>query len=183
MTGSQEIQSLLRSTFSWLGDRVDEHRYGDLTAWWREPRILRQLGPALAGLLPEPTPTLVLGPETSGVLVGPMVAAELGIGFVRVEKDCRPECDSDAWLQRTSPPDYADRHLRMGFRKSLVRPGDRAVMVDDWVETGGQGLTVQALVADAGAEWLGVAALVDATQGSALRRRLGLRSLLHVREL
>lgn len=101
-----------------------------------------------------------------------MVVVELGAG-VQVEKNCKPDFDSDAWLQRTSPPDYADRHVRMGFRRGLVRPGDRAVMVDDWVESGGQALTVQALVKDAGAAWLGVATIVDATGGSNLRRRLG----------
>ncbi len=182
MTEGLGLESRLRSAFSWRGDRIAEYRFGDVTQWWREPRILRDVGAALAGLFREPAPTVVLGPEASGVLLGPMVAVELGVGFVQVEKDCRPAFDSDAWLQRTSPPDYADRHLRMGFRKNLVRPGDRAVMVDDWVETGSQALTVQSLVADARAEWLGVAAIVDATSGT-LRRRLGIRSLLHVRDL
>lgn len=35
---------------------------------------------------------------------------ELGVGFVQVVKDSRPDCDSDLWVRRTSPPDYADRH-------------------------------------------------------------------------
>lgn len=56
-------------------------------------------------------------------------------------------------------------------------------MVDDWVETGGQALTVKALVAGVGVQWLGVATIVDATSGSILRRHLGARSLVHVREL
>jgi adenine phosphoribosyltransferase len=116
-------------------------------------------------------------------LLGPLVALALEVGFVEVRKDRTPSCDSDAWLQRTTPPDYRDRQLRLGFRKSLLTPADRVVLVDDWIDTGGQALGVQVLVGDAEAAWLGTAVVVDALSSNQVRRQLKVRSLLNLRDL
>ena len=69
------------------------------------------------------------------------------------------------------------------MRRDLVRSGDRVVLVDDWLETGGQALGSQALVEAAGGTWLGAAVIVDGLGDAQLRRRLRVRSLLHVRDL
>ncbi|MGI4895932.1 MAG: hypothetical protein ACRYF3_12545, partial [Janthinobacterium lividum] len=71
----------------------------------------------------------------------------------------------------------------LGFRRDLLRSGDRVLFVDDWVATGGQVLTVRALVQDAGASWVGASVVVDALEDSRARRSLNLTSLLRVREL
>jgi orotate phosphoribosyltransferase len=52
--------------------------------------------------------------------------------------------------------------LRRGF---AVEPGERALVVEDVVTTGGSARAVWDLVGEAGAERLGVAALVDRTSG------------------
>jgi adenine phosphoribosyltransferase len=179
----EEVKSGLRGAFTWHGDRTDQHRYADVTGWWRRPGLLRHLGPALAHLFAGEQPTVVLGPESRGCLLGPLVALHFGVGFVEVRKDRVPSSDSDAWLQRTTPPDYQDRHLTLGFRKSLIDSGDRVLFVDDWIETGGQAHGAHLLVGDAGATWIGAATVVDALSGNQARRRLNVRSLLHVREL
>jgi adenine phosphoribosyltransferase len=151
--------------------------------WWRRPDLLGHLGPALAQLFAGEQPTVVLGPESRGCLLGPLVALRFDVGFVEVRKDRVASSDSDLWLQRTTPPDYQDRHLTLGFRKSLVNGGDRVLFVDDWIETGGQADGVHLLVEDAGATWIGAATVVDALSSNKVRRHLNVRSLLHVREL
>lgn len=178
-----EVRARLRQSFAWRGDRTDEHRYADVTGWWREPELLRDLGPALARLFADGRPTVVLGLESRGCLLGPLVALGLGVGFVEVRKDRAPASDSDAWLRQTTPPDYRDRHLTLGFRKNLLTPADTVLVVDDWIDTGGQALGVHQLVRQARAGWLGVATVVDALRGNDVRRRLNVRSLLHMREL
>ncbi|WP_254896860.1 adenine phosphoribosyltransferase [Amycolatopsis sp. Hca4] len=132
----EEVKSGLRRAFAWRGDRSDEYRYADITGWWRRPELLAGLGPALAELFAERPPTVVLGPESSGCLLGPLVALHFGVGFVEVTKNRGTSVDSDAWLRRTSPPDYQDRHLNFGFRRHLLGGGDRVLFVDDWIETG-----------------------------------------------
>jgi adenine phosphoribosyltransferase len=178
-----EVKSGLRGAFTWHGDRTDQHRYADVTGWWRRPDLLGHLGPALAQLFAGEQPTVVLGPESRGCLLGPLVALRFDVGFVEVRKDRVASSDSDLWLQRTTPPDYQDRHLTLGFRKSLVNGGDRVLFVDDWIETGGQADGVHLLVEDAGATWIGAATVVDALSSNKVRRHLNVRSLLHVREL
>ncbi|MEV5717091.1 hypothetical protein AB0L41_24645 [Amycolatopsis mediterranei] len=57
------------------------------------------------------------------------------------------------------------------------------LFVDDWMETGGQADGAHLLVEDAGATWIGAATVLDGLRGNQVRRRLDVRSLLHVREL
>ncbi|WP_244210840.1 phosphoribosyltransferase family protein [Amycolatopsis kentuckyensis] len=179
----EEVKAGLRRAFTWRGDRTDESYYADVTGWWRRPDLLAGLGPALAGLFADRQPTVVLGPESRGCLLGPLVALHLQVGFVEVRKNRAASGDSDAWLRRTTPPDYHDRHLSLGFRKHLVDGGDRVLFVDDWIETGGQAHGAHLLTQDAEATWLGVATVVDALRRNQVRRQLNVRSLLHIREL
>ena len=118
-------------------------------------------------------------------MLGALVAMELGVGLIEVRKDPERQqlADSDAWLWQTTRPDYRDRHLSLGFRRGLLQSGDRAVLIDDWIETGGQALASQGLVEAAGATWGGAVVIVDGLTDSRIRHQLQLRSLLHVREL
>jgi adenine phosphoribosyltransferase len=70
------------------------------------------------------------------------------VGFIEVRKDRAASCDSDAWLRRTTPPDYRDRHLTLGFRRDLLDSRDRVLLVDDWIDTGGQALGTYLLTQD-----------------------------------
>lgn len=182
MMERDEVRARLRQTMRWRGDAGQEP-LADVTGWWRDAQLLAALGPALAAPALQAEPTVVAGPASKGMLLGALVAAHLGVGFIEVRKAPSRAADSDAWWQRTTPPDYQDRHLRLGFRRDLLSSGDRVLFVDDWVATGGQVLTVHALVQDAGASWVGASVIVDALEDSRARRSLRLTSLLHVREL
>ncbi|MEV0282812.1 MULTISPECIES: phosphoribosyltransferase [unclassified Kribbella] len=143
---------------------------------------MRDLGPALARLY-DVTPTVVVGPVSRGSMLGALTAAALGVGFVEIRKDCGPATDSDRWIQRTTGPDYQDRHVVFGFRHGLVKSGDHVLMVDDWADTGATALVARALIQDCGAHWIGAACIVDALTNPHLRHDLPLRALLDVRRL
>ena len=119
--------------------------YGDRLAtlhWWRDPELLALLGPALAAL--EPTDaTVVAGAQSSGYLLGPLVAVELGLGFVGVQK--RPEPDGT---------------ITLAIADGVIAPGERVLLVDDLVDTGAQARAVRGLLRRHGATWLGVRALM-----------------------
>lgn len=173
----------LRAAFRWRGDRTDDQYLADPTGWWADPRILVRLGPALAALFSADQPTIVLGPQSRGALLGALVAAHLHVGLVEVRKEPCPAADSDRWLVTRTPPDYRDRHLELGVRRAHVGAGQRAVLVDDWIQTGGQALAVRALVQAAGATWCGAAVIVDGLRDSRLRHDLQVRALLNLRDL
>ena len=183
MATTPELRAQLRSAFTWRGDRWDDSYLADVTGWWRDPKLLVQLGPALAELHRHREPTVILGLQSRGSLLGPLVAQSLGVGFVEVRKEPSPAADSDDWVEVTTPPDYRDRHLTLGFRRRLVVPEDRVLLVDDWIDTGGQALGTRALVTEVGASWIGVAVVVDALSDHAIRRDLSVKCLVHMREL
>lgn len=116
------------------------------------------------------------------MLLGRLAALSLGVGFTLVRKSPQPNDAEDPLLTRTTPPDYKNRGLNLSVRVSLLRRQDRVVLEDDWVDAGAQATAVHALVADAGATWLGVAAAIGGSSPE-VRRRLSVRSLLHERAL
>jgi adenine phosphoribosyltransferase len=179
----EDVRERLKAAFLWRGDRTDESSRADITGWWRDASLLAALGPALAALVVPSEPTVVLGLQSRGLILGALLARELDVGLIEVRKDPGPAADSDTWVTRTTPPDYRDRHLSLGFRRGLLQAGDRAVLVDDWIATGGQAVATQGLVETAGATWCGAVVIVDGLVDSRVRRQLRLQSLLHIREL
>lgn len=181
LTGVSEgtIRARLVSGFRWRSDPPvwpePSTSYADYSAWWRDASILQDIGDALARLFPDLMPTAIMGTESRGCLLGPLVAERLGVGFVEVRKGAERGSDDDVWLRRRTSPDYRDRHLDLAVRRSVLRPGDRILFVDDWAASGGQALACQQLVGDAGASWLGAAVIVDGMESSADRRNLNLR--------
>jgi adenine phosphoribosyltransferase len=178
-----DLRARLREAFCWLGDRPDRHQRADVTGWWRAPDLLADLGPALAQPFTQHRPTVVLGLQSRGCLLGPLVAVTRDVGFVEVGKDPTPSSDSDAWLIQTTPPGYRDRQLRLGLTARPLHPTDRVLLVDDWIDTGGQASGAHLLVHRAGAHWLGVTVIVDALHDHQTRRRLNVTTLLHLRDL
>jgi len=178
-----DLRGQLRASFRWIGDRTDPDYRADVTGWWRDPEIVRQIGAALAGLFSDERPTVVLGTQSRGSLLGVLVAHHLGVGFAEVRKDPSRAADSDAWWEASTAPDYRDRHLRLGVRRSLLQSGDSVLFVDDWVDTGAQAVACRALVEMSGARWCGAAVIVDGLREAGLRRLLQVRALLNIRDL
>ncbi|MBB5838897.1 phosphoribosyltransferase family protein [Kribbella italica] len=176
------VRGRLRAAYRTRQDRGDRWGSADLTGWWRDAELLRDLGPALAGLYDE-SPTVVVGPVSRGAMIGALTAAALGVGFVEARKEIAQATDSDRWVCRTTGPDYRDRNLVFGFRRGLLRSGDRVLMVDDWADTGATARTVRQLVEDCGAHFIGAACIVDGLLDPRLRHDLPVRALLDVRTL
>ncbi len=181
-----DLRALLQESFRWRSDPPvwpsTRTHYADDSGWFRSAEVIAALGPALAGLHPD-RPTVVMGPESKGTVLAALVAVHLGVGMAEVRKDHKRASDDDPWLTRRTGPDYRDRGLLMGVRKSQLTPGDRVLFVDDWVATGSQMAACHGLVEDGGGTWVGAALVVDALEEPSTRRRLNVRSILHVREL
>ena len=173
----EELLRRLRGSFRWV-----DH-YAEVTGWWRDPALVAALGPALADLVDEAEPEVVMGPQSRGALVGGLVAQHLGLGLIEMRKEVSRLADSDEWLVVHTPPDYRDRNLELGIRADLLAPGTRVLFVDDWVDTGGQLQAAHAITMQANAHWCGAAVVVDALFDARVRHELGVRSLMRVRDL
>jgi adenine phosphoribosyltransferase len=173
-----DLTQRLAALFRWVdpGPRSD-HLVSDCSGWWRDPTTLAALGPALADLYRAERPTVVVAPELTGVLLGPLVAVRLGAGFIPAVKggDGRIPAEPTTWVR--TQPDYRGRSVRLGVRDRHLKPGDRVLVVDDWVATGAQVRALYELIAASGAEAVGTATVV-VDCSAAVAAELRIRGLL-----
>lgn len=156
-----------------------EHLVSDVTGWFRDPELLAAIGDALADLYRAEQPTVVVAPAAGGLVLGPLVAVSLGVGFAAAIKDDDERRVADEMTWAATPPDYRGRRLRLGVRSRHLGADDRVLVVDDWVATGAQVEAVYAVAAARGATVVGCAAVVTSAAPSDLDR-LRVRSLLTV---
>jgi len=181
MNDSASLKRRLADAFSWWSD--GESSYADPSGWWQDGSLLRDTAAALGGLHEGVTPTVVAGVEATGFILGTAVAMTLGLGFVEVRKDeRRPLRSWENVLRVTTPPDYVQRDLVLQVNRARVSPGDRVLLVDEWLRTGAQATAARDLVEMAGASFVGVSVIVADTSAD-VRRSLNIRSLIRKHEL
>ena len=113
-----------------------------------DPALALQLGRALAERLDRDAIDVVISPALGGVLAGFAVAAALGRPFL--------------FSERAPGDEQRSMVLRRG---QVLDAGDRAVVVEDVVTTGGSAMEVAALIENAGATVAALAAIVDRSGG------------------
>ena len=157
-----DLRTRLITAFRWTdpvppGDLLVSDRSG----WWRDPGILDDLGPALGALFHPARPTVVVAPEVTGFLIGPLVARAMGAGFVEAYRAGarRPIAEPMTWVD--VPADHRGDRQRLGVRSALIRTGDRVLVVDDWAATGAQSRALHEVVTRLGATTIGTAVIVD----------------------
>ncbi|HEX7471550.1 MAG TPA: orotate phosphoribosyltransferase [Candidatus Limnocylindrales bacterium] len=98
-----------------------------------------------------PTVEVVAGPTTGGVILAFETARQLGVRGIFAE-------------EVTAPDGAKRREFRRGFR---IEPGERVLLVDDILTTGGSLLAMLPAVEAAGGEIVGCHVLVDRSGGLA----------------
>jgi adenine phosphoribosyltransferase len=159
---ASDLRDRLRQAFRWTDPGPDsEILVSDRSGWWRDPHILDQVGPALADLFAGTAPTVVVAPEVTGFLLGPLVARAIGVGFVEAYRAGarRPIAEPMTWAEITA--DHRGDAQRLGVRSRLLSPADRVLVVDDWATTGAQARGVYAAVTALGATPVGTAVIVN----------------------
>ncbi|MBP2415473.1 adenine phosphoribosyltransferase [Microlunatus capsulatus] len=114
---------------------------------------------------------VVVGLEARGFLFGPPVALALGVGFVPVRKPGKLPRES---VEVSYALEYGEETLALHV--DAVGPGDRVLVVDDVLATGGTAVAAAGLVRRLGAEVVGVSVLLELTflPGRALLAEHGL---------
>ncbi|KAB2964597.1 MAG: orotate phosphoribosyltransferase [Thermoanaerobaculia bacterium] len=144
---SQLIASgaLLRGHFQ-LSSGLHSPGYVQCALLLEQPARARRAGEAIAVGLRTLAPRIdsVLSPALGGVVIGHEVAAALGVPFRFAERQG----------ERLA--------LRRGF---ALAPGEKVVVVEDVVTTGKSTLETAALAAAAGAEVVGIGAIIDRSGG------------------
>jgi adenine phosphoribosyltransferase len=161
--------------FRWIGG------HADVWAIFRDAKALAAVVASLVEPFRGERITAVCGIESRGFLLGGAAAIELGVGFVPVRKD--GGLFPGEKVVRQSSPDYRRLRHTLRLQRSSLGPGDRVVLVDDWIETGNQAVAVRSMVEDCGSTWVGCSVIVDQLTG-APRNTLGtVRGILTAQDL
>ncbi len=147
------IADELLARFRW----VDGH--ADVWRLFADPSFFATLVRGLSEPFRGDRITKVAGIEARGFILGAATAVELHAGFVAIRKESGL-LPGDK-LKRVTPPDYQGISTTLRVQKEGLGPGDRVLLVDDWVETGSQALTARALIEASGAEFVGLSVIVD----------------------
>ncbi|HYD10194.1 MAG TPA: hypothetical protein VEA78_08830, partial [Acidimicrobiales bacterium] len=87
-----------------------------------------------------------------------------------------------AETERATEVDWRGNLIEVRIAADAVGVRDRALIVDDWIETGSQARTARRLLARLGAPLVGVSVLVDDTTDE-VRRELGVVGIVSSEEL
>src|SRR6266545_4113237 len=101
----------------------------------------------------------VLGPEARGFILGALVAREVGVGFVPARKQGRYL--PGVGLSETCLPDWEGKQSTFTIQAHALRPGQRILVVDDWITTGNQAQAIRKLIERRDAVFAGLAAIVE----------------------
>ena len=93
---------------------------------------------------------LVIGPEARGFVIGSALAYALHAGFVLARKPGKLPCDT---IRYEYGLEYGTDVLEI--HKDAIQPGQKVVIVDDLLATGGTALATIKLVEQAGGEVVG----------------------------
>ncbi|HZJ87409.1 MAG TPA: adenine phosphoribosyltransferase [Erysipelothrix sp.] len=99
---------------------------------------------------------VIVGPESRGFIFGCPVATELGIGFVPVRKPGKLPRETISYKYDL---EYGSNELHM--HKDAIKPGQKVLVIDDLLATGGTIEATVSLVKEYGAEVVGCAFLIE----------------------
>ena len=94
---------------------------------------------------------LVIGPEARGFVIGAALAYALGAGFVLARKPGKLPCET---MRYEYGLEYGSDVLEI--HTDSIQPGQKVVIVDDLLATGGTALATVKLVEQAGGEVVGL---------------------------
>lgn len=151
----------------------------DFTTMFRDPRVFRALFLDLIKPFRHDDFNKIACPEPLGFVLGSAAATELRKGLVLIRKSGKlPNIQSN--IARQSFTDYTGETNAFEVNKALIEPGDRVLVIDDWVETGGQMKGLTRLLTRRGAAIAGISVIGfnQIKETRVLQRRYKLRTLI-----
>ncbi|WP_263378981.1 adenine phosphoribosyltransferase [Granulicella paludicola] len=151
----------------------------DITTVLKDKTGFAELIDAFAQYYIDKKVDLVLGIEARGFIFGPALSYRLNAGFVPVRKPGKLPAET---LTVKYDLEYGSDSLQI--HKDAVKPGQRVIIVDDLLATGGTMLATSNLVKELGGEIVGVTVAVelDFLKGREKFPEIDVFSLIHYDE-
>jgi adenine phosphoribosyltransferase len=168
---NDDLKSHIRTVPDWPAPGV---QFRDITPLLQEPRVFRVLIDAFVHRYMHPNlrPDVVAGLDARGFILGSVVAYELGLGFVPIRKKGKLPFST---VEETYELEYGSATVEL--HTDAVNPGQRVLLIDDLIATGGTMLAGKKLLEKLGASVIEGAAIVDLPElgGSDRIRATGLQ--------
>jgi adenine phosphoribosyltransferase len=162
------IRSRIRTVPDWPKPGI---LFRDITPALQDAACLRAMVQAFVRRYARESVTLVAGIDARGFILGSIIAYELDAGFIPVRKAGKLPFKSIG-------ADYALEYGqgRLELNVDAAKPGDRVLVVDDLIATGGTMSAARRLIEQLGATVVEGAAIIDLPDlgGSARLRAAGL---------
>jgi adenine phosphoribosyltransferase len=167
-TPAQTIRQHIRTVPDWPAPGV---QFRDITPLLSTPRVFRVLIDEFVHRYFDVKPDAIAGLDARGFIIGSVLAYELNVGFVPIRKKGKLPFTT---VQESYELEYGSATVEM--HTDAVKPGDRVVLIDDLIATGGTMMAGRRLLERLGATVIEGAAIVDLPElgGSARLRESGL---------
>lgn len=132
--------------------------FKDITTLIRDPKAFREAVDRMAAPYRGMEIDLVAAIESRGFIFGAPLAYILGAGFVPVRKPNKLPAET---ISASYTLEYGTNTLEM--HKDAIRPGQRVLLVDDLLATGGSAKAAATLIEQLGGKVVSVAFLIDLT--------------------
>ena len=165
---AEYIRSHIRTVPDWPAPGV---MFRDITPLLSQPRVFRVLIDQFVHRYFDLRPDVIAGLDARGFIIGSVVAYELNVGFVPIRKKGKLPFTT---VEETYELEYGSATVEM--HTDAVKPGDRVLLIDDLIATGGTMMAGKKLLERLGAQVIEGAAIVDLPElgGSARLRAAGL---------
>jgi adenine phosphoribosyltransferase len=167
---NQYLRDNIRTVPDWPAPGV---QFRDITPLLQNARVFRVLIDAFVHryMEPELRPDIVAGLDARGFIIGAVVAYELNVGFVPIRKKGKLPFTT---VEETYELEYGSATVEL--HTDAVKPGQRVLLIDDLIATGGTMMAGRRLLERQGAIVTEGAAIVDLPElgGSNKLRESGL---------
>ena len=152
---NQYLREHIRPVLDWPAPGV---QFRDITPLLQDAKVFRVLIDAFVHryMDPERRPDVVAGLDARGFILGAVVAYELGVGFVPIRKKGKLPFTT---VEETYELEYGSATVEL--HTDAVKPGQRVLLIDDLIATGGTMMAGKKLLEKLGAEVMEGAVIVD----------------------
>jgi adenine phosphoribosyltransferase len=147
------IKDRVRTVENWPQAGV---QFRDITPVLQDKKALRTLIDLFVQRYIDSDIDVIAGMDARGFIIGPILAYELSLGFVPIRKKGKLPYKT---LSQSYDLEYGSATVEI--HEDACKPGDRVVIVDDLVATGGTMMAGKMLLERLGAEVVEAAAIID----------------------
>src|SRR6266852_8030738 len=139
--------------------------FRDITPLLGDKRIFKEVVELMSKAWLDNPPDLVAGIEARGFIPGAAMAVKLGAGFVPIRKTGKLP-----WMTIVESYDLEYGTDQLEVHSDAVQPGQKVLIVDDVLATGGTASAAVRLMRKLGADVVGVQVLIELTYLDGRRR-------------